>query len=277
MIRLVLVGKGDLLEKLLWCKKYSGLKTEEERIKSASFETGFCWELMEQVSDPALDSHKLLPKLKTLGLNLPNIDMITLIKGKILKQTSLFSLFTQFERIPGKPDFEYGLGYNLETFNVFFESAVHEEFEHVEVKKKMGGFVKEKVVTKEKKLKTATSLFGAAIATDDMLIAAVGREKDNRDNMRYGIRIAQNTVIVGNKRIPDKLDKKWKDQQDFFAQLCSELKKVETIINKLFTLVGYDEIPTMDLLVGEVAISRNIDSFSKEEIDGQIVVDTQYE
>lgn len=277
MIRLVLIGKSDISEQLAWCKRYSQSRDEEERHKSAKIEIQGNLDLLVSLSEPALDSQKLIPKLQSLNLKSPPAEELDVFTSKIVKQISIYALFEGVEKIPGKPDYEYGLGFMVETYNIFFEPAVYKTVEVTEERKKMGGLMKETVKVQDHRPKACADVFGDNFKDPKYVLSIAAKEKDNRDQMRFGIRVMGNLAKIKDNYVPMKLEHTLKDEASFFSNVAATVRAAEEIVNKIYTVVGYDASPEFHYFIGPLATDRKVKEFQSEDMGGTLVLNTLYE
>lgn len=275
MISVVLLGKGDIAEDMRWCKKYSGLPDEEERRQKGKLNLGLASEVMAMAADPALDTAEFGPKFKEIGTALPNSDDLSVLTEKIFKSIQLSVLFEKVERIPGKPDYEMAVGWSLDTFPIFYEEKVYRMADIVQTKKKMGLF-SEKVTVKEKALMTFAEIFGKEYGTDDHTMTVLSKEKDNRDQLRFSLRLKYNMIGADpTKMYPEKFNHKYKDDAAFFAMLGSNCATIGGLVNQVYKVLGYDETPNFSIFLGKVTSGRKVSSLSKEG-DPNAVIDVKY-
>lgn len=276
MAQVALFGKSEIKEKLAWCKKFSNTTDEKERFEKARLEVALDNDTLLSCSDPALDQNKIGQKLKDLGLTFPSSEEFEAFNSKLFKDIKVFALFNQYEDVPGLPIYEYGIGFKVETYNIFLEENIHDE---VEVEVKQSGLFKKTVKQKERRLKKIDSVFGADFSDEKFVMAATGREKDSRENTRYGLRFTCNATFSGgpDKMVPEKLDHKWKDETTFFESFIKTVADIQKLVNQTFTTLGYETAPEYTLLLGGITPDLKVGKFTKDEVDGQLVIDVEYE
>lgn len=278
MTQIAILGKSDILEKVGWCKRAAKSTDEDERIENAKIEIPVNFDFMRNFTDASVDTYQIAPKFAGIPVKLPDASNFEIYSQVMFKKISMFVIFSEQELIPGRPDYEYGIGYLIETNNIFFDEKVYKTVDVQQVVKKMGGLMKETVTTKEKKVMDIADVYGDKYKGELYRFSLTTREKDNRDRVRNGARIVSNLNMAGaGKYYPVKLDHKWTDENAFFTTILAAAKGLADIIDQTFMKVGYESAPDFTLLAGITDVERNMGDFTHEEIGGGIVIETNYE
>lgn len=277
MVKAAIIGKTFIIEKISWCKKFSDYKQGEEKQKDAQIELNVCSDVMIAATDPSLDTYHLTPKLVQFGLTFPTADELGVLTQALFKQIQTFILFQKLELIPGRPDYEYGIGLSLETKPIFFEDKIYKLVDVVKKEKSMGGLMSKDVKVTQREVKKMWEILGKEFNSELDLMTILKFEKDNRDNKRFSARATHNTSFAFPQMpMANKLDNKWKDAASFFQNVAKSMKILELMINRIYTTIGYDNPPDFTILMGELDPDRKPVDIKKEDVEGVPVLDVVY-
>lgn len=277
MVKMAILGKSDLLERIAWCKRSADYTAGDEQQKEAQVDLRMNLDVMVATTDPALDSFQLLPKLKPLNFKLPSSDEFELLSSILLKDFAIFASLFKQELVPGRPDYDYGIGFAMETNHIFFEDKIYKMVDVVHEEKKLGGLMSKKTVTKERHIKKMPDLYGKEF-DEATFLTILGSEKDNRGNKRFSARVMNNLNVLGrDDLLVDKMPYRWKTPEDFFKNLVKRVALLEIAINRTYTIVGYDESPEFVVMLGTLDADRKIVELKREDVDGVPIIDVSYQ
>lgn len=279
MVKLGIIGKSDILEKIAWCKKYSSYKEEEsDGLKNAQLIIKGNIDIMVATTDSALDSYDILPKLKPLGFKLPTSDEFELLYNVLLKDFTIYTLFAMLELVPGRPDYEYGVGFCVESNNIFFEEKIYKTVDVVQKEKVLGGLFTKKTTQKKRVVKKMGDLFGKDFQNDMSQFIPLKFEKDNRENKRFSARCIHNLIQSGKDAFKvNKLGQRWSNEATFFNDVTKACQMLEIVINQVYTIIGYETAPDFIVLLGEIDPDRKIGELVSEDMNGTPVIDVKYQ
>ncbi len=277
MVKIAILGKTDLIQKIGWCRRFSDYKPGDDDQKNAQHEIKLNFDAMVAATDPALDSLQILPKLKDFDFTLPNSDQFELLSNVLINDFSLYTLFAKKEVVPGRPDYDFGIGFMLQSNEIFFEEKLYKMVKVVNIEKKLGGLIKKKNISKRRQTVKMADLYGQNFANDLSMLSILKFSTDNRDNKRFSVRLSHNIMMQGKDTyFVNKLPLQWKDEAIFLEELSKECHLMEECIDKTYLAVGYEEAPDFTIFLGEIDPDRKIGELSIDTVNDTAFIDVTY-
>lgn len=268
MVCIDLFGKEDLIEKIAWCKKFADDEVKSSHIFGLDQKAHGI--INEQLNDP----NKIASHIKNLSLNFPTGEEFNALTQSIFKDIRFVVRFSKNEDIPGKVDYCFGFGAEIQTFPIFLEEAIYTQKEKKETRKKFG-FLTETVTQKVRAIKDADELFENTKKESELRYSILGKEKDQKERLRFSLKIQLDCEGV-KPIVPTKMDYKWVDDQDFLEKLTQFMTQTQDLINQVFRLVGYEKAPDYHLLFGAITDSRKMDKMVTKPLNNIEMISVNY-